>query len=125
MMRSLLLFLALVLSTAAMPQPSSSSVPVPSAASSPSWEQLFRDWMTLEDASYGEETFELLAGLAENKLNLPFTSMILPSSTTIEPSKIRPSLTIFPPLITVFMAWGHSTAEHVPTSCQAMSALLA
>ena len=74
MMRSLLLFLALVLSTAAMPQPSSSSVPVPSAASSPSWEQLFRDWMTLEDASYGEETFELLAGLADNKLNLNQTT---------------------------------------------------
>ena len=64
MMRSLLLFLALVLSTAAMPQPSSQ----------PSWEQLFRDWMTLEDASYGEETFELLAGLADNKLNLNQTT---------------------------------------------------
>ena len=42
--------------------------------SQPGWEQLFNDWMTLEDADYGENTFELLATLAENKLNLNQTT---------------------------------------------------
>ncbi len=40
------------------------------ALSQPSWEALFREWMTAEDVSYGEETFELLSALAESKLNL-------------------------------------------------------
>lgn len=43
---------------------------VTTAVSQPSWEALFREWMTAEDVSYGEETFELLSALAESKLNL-------------------------------------------------------
>ncbi|MBQ3699837.1 MAG: helix-hairpin-helix domain-containing protein [Prevotella sp.] len=43
---------------------------VPTAVSQPSWEALFREWMTAEDVDYGEETFELLSALAESKLNL-------------------------------------------------------
>ena len=38
----------------------------------PDWQQALRSWMAVEDADdeYNEATFELLAGLAEDKLNL-------------------------------------------------------
>ena len=68
----------------------SAPVPAVSTTGSPSWEQLFRDWMSLEDVDYGEDTFELLASLAENKLNLNQTTReeleLLPflSATQIE-----------------------------------------
>ena len=35
-----------------------------------SWQQEFREWMTVEDVDYGEDTFELLSALAESKLDL-------------------------------------------------------
>ena len=57
MMRTLFLLLLLLFSPAAVwPQSS--------------WEQLLRDWMAVEDLDFGEDTFELLAGMADNKLDL-------------------------------------------------------
>ena len=47
------------------------SIPV-FAQSQEGWEQVFREWMTMEEGKEDEdvETFELLESLAENKLNL-------------------------------------------------------
>ncbi len=53
---------------------SAPSSPYVATLSQPSWEQLFRDWLTTEDADYSEETFELLSTLADNKLNLNQTT---------------------------------------------------
>lgn len=37
---------------------------------SPSWEILLREWMTEEDIEYGEDTFDQLSAIADNKLDL-------------------------------------------------------
>ena len=76
MMRILSFLVLLSAPAPAVSTAGSPSAPVPavSPAGSPSWEQLFRDWMSLEDVDYGEDTFELLASLAENKLNLNQTT---------------------------------------------------
>ena len=82
MSRFLIFLLLLTQSVATMSQPSdpvSSSSSAPSSPyvateSQPSWEQLFRDWLTTEDADYSEETFELLSTIADNKLNLNQTT---------------------------------------------------
>lgn len=35
-----------------------------------SWEMLYRDWLTTEDADYGEDVFEMLSDIAESKLDI-------------------------------------------------------
>ena len=35
-----------------------------------SWEMLYRDWLTTEDADYGEDVFEMLSDIAECKLDI-------------------------------------------------------
>jgi len=82
MSRFLIFLLLLTQCVATMSQPSDSvsssssapSSPYVATLSQPSWEQLFRDWLTTEDADYSEETFELLSTLADNKLNLNQTT---------------------------------------------------
>ena len=82
MSRFLIFLLLLTQCVATMSQPSDSvsssssapSSPYVATESQPSWEQLFRDWLTTEDADYSEETFELLSTIADNKLNLNQTT---------------------------------------------------
>ena len=61
--RPRLFLLLLVLYAAAVSAASPADPPA-------SWEPLFRAWLAMEDTDYGEETFTLLADLAETPLNL-------------------------------------------------------